>query len=378
MSTTQNTLSVPHIPFAAMAGYLADFGEDVTIMIQGAPGIGKSALLNVLKQDPRFAGYHTAYVDCANLSLGDLAMPCVDPTVMVTNYAPNSIFHVDPDVPTLVLLDELAKSSNEVLNMLAPVVNEKRLGDRRFHPKSIVFCSSNMFEDALGDKLQAHISSRMTIVVMDPPTPTDWCAWAQANGRHPLIISAVTTYPVLLEVYYNRPEDAAPNAYIFDPSHANLTQFSCPRTLDKCDTFVRRYMDGTKTMPEAHFRAFLAGTIGNPAASLLITLSELDALLPTKAEVIADPGRAMDKLRGAGGEGLAAATLLSSNLAASIQSLHELEQVAAFILKMEHMEVRYHYQHMVIKTQRYAQWRTDPKALNHQKLNMELSELLAV
>lgn len=374
MSTEQ--LNVPHIPFAAMAGYLADFGEDATILIQGAPGIGKSAMLDMLMATERFAGYNRAYVDCANLSLGDLAMPCVDREAMVTNYAPNSIFHVDPKVPTVVMLDEIAKSPNEVLNMLAPVVNEKRLGDSRFHPKSIVFCASNMFEDALGDKLQAHIISRITSVIMDPPTPEEWCAWAQATGRHPLLISAVTTYPTLLEVYYNRADTAEANPYIFDPTHGQVTQFSCPRSLAKCETFIRRYMDGTKTMPEAHFQAFLAGTIGAPAARLLLVLSSLDEQLPTKAEVISNPSAAMTKLMAAGGEGLAAAVLLSSNLAANIQSLHELEQIAAFMLQMEHTEIRYHYQNLVIRTPRYTPLRSDPKAVNHQKLNTELAAML--
>ena len=52
---------------------IASVGKDVTVHIKGQPGIGKSTLLQTLSA--RFDTHIPVYIDCADLDLGDLAMP---------------------------------------------------------------------------------------------------------------------------------------------------------------------------------------------------------------------------------------------------------------------------------------------------------------
>jgi hypothetical protein len=52
--------------------------------------------------------FYPCYVDCANLDLGDLAMPVVDRETMTTHYAPSARFGVarGQTRPVLLMLDE--------------------------------------------------------------------------------------------------------------------------------------------------------------------------------------------------------------------------------------------------------------------------------
>ena len=55
---------------------IAEVGKDLTVHLRGQPGIGKSTLLTTLAE--RFPDHTPVYIDCADLDLGDLAMPAMN------------------------------------------------------------------------------------------------------------------------------------------------------------------------------------------------------------------------------------------------------------------------------------------------------------
>ena len=127
-----------------VATIVRNLGTVNTVLLQGQPGVGKSAILKTLAR--QLPDYLPCYIDVANLDLGDLGMPVIDRDEMVTRYAPNARFGIGrgQNRPVLLMLDELGKASRPVLNMLLPVILEHRLGDVSLPTGSIVFGTTNL------------------------------------------------------------------------------------------------------------------------------------------------------------------------------------------------------------------------------------------
>lgn len=360
------------IPFANMARHILAYGNENTIVVQGGPGTGKSSLIQQLKAS--HPDYPVGYVDCQNLSLGDLAMPIVDPVKLVTKMAPNEVFCISPDKPSIIMLDEIGKcASDEVFNMLLPLLLEHRLGSVYAHPDSIVFATSNLEADQLGDRFPAHALSRVTTVKMSAPTPDEWIKWAIANNITGQLIALVKVLPDVLATYDDL-DDAQlnQNPYIFNPRRGKITQYTCHRSLAKCSKYMADFVAGEV---DAHdFYCLAAGTVGEACAAQLLNLGELTAKLPSKDLVMLNPRGALDMLHAVSESGLNGAHLLAVTLANNLQSAAELDAVCTFMKMIDHAEVRFLYQQIVTGRDAYASWR--PKSQACRDLTAELSELL--
>jgi MoxR-like ATPase len=127
---------------------IATVGKEVTVHLQGQPGIGKSTMLKELAE--RFPEHIPVYIDCADLDLGDLAMPAMNHESKTTAFYPNERFQLQHGKPVIIMLDEITKASEPVKNMLLPVMLERRLGSVQFHPDSIVYSTGNQTTDGVG------------------------------------------------------------------------------------------------------------------------------------------------------------------------------------------------------------------------------------
>ena len=86
---------------------IATVGRDVTVHLKGQPGIGKSSILKSLSK--RFPDHTPVYIDCADLDLGDLAMPAMNHETKTTTFYPNERFAIHDNKPVIIMLDEITK-----------------------------------------------------------------------------------------------------------------------------------------------------------------------------------------------------------------------------------------------------------------------------
>lgn len=260
-------------------------GHTNTVLLRGAPGIGKSSILKELAQ--RLPDYHVAYVDVANLDLGDLGMPVIDREDMVTTYAPNARFGIGraQNKPVLLMLDELGKASKPVMNMLLPVILEHRLGDVQLPVGSVVFGTTNLDSDGVGDSIPAHAQNRMTVARVANPTVDEWLAWASNNDIAPEIMAFAKQFPQVFDCYVDL-EDGDTNAYIFNPRKGQTKAFCSPRSLEKASNLVKqRQRLGDALLPA------LAGTIGEAAARDMEALIHLADQIPSFDAVCKSPDK---------------------------------------------------------------------------------------
>jgi hypothetical protein len=271
------------ISLSATANAIATIGMTNTIILRGEPGVGKSSVLKTLGQ--KFPEYHLAYIDCANLDLGDVAMPVIDKVKMVTNYAPNARFGLTAEStrPVIIMLDELGKCSRAVLNMLLPTILEHRIGDVPLPTGSIVFATTNLDTDGVGDNIPAHAYNRMTEVIITKPEVKAWLQWGMDNDISPEVLVAVKQMPEFMASYVDLAAGDK-NPYIFNPMTGNTRTFVSPRSLEKASHIVKaREMLGDSFIP------LLAGTVGEPAARQLEAMVNLADQLPSYESIVKTP-----------------------------------------------------------------------------------------
>jgi len=285
-------------------------GHTNTVLLTGQPGVGKSAILHTLARS--MPDYFPCYIDCANLDLGDLGMPVIDREEMVTRYAPNIRFGIGAgqNRPVLLMVDELGKALRPVLNMLLPVLNERRLGDVMLPRGSIVFGTTNLATDGVGDNIPAHAYNRMTVVDVANPTSDEWLMWAAANDIAPEVMLFARDYPQIFQ-RYDELAPKATNAYIFNPLSGNIKAFCSPRSLERASNIIKQ-RDILTTLNVPLLPA-LVGTIGEAAARDLEANLALADALPSFDAIKTQPSKV--KLPG----GVAAYFLMAYSLASKIK-----------------------------------------------------------
>jgi hypothetical protein len=250
-------------------------------LLQGEPGIGKSSIIKMLKAKTNYA---TAYIDCPNMDLGDIAMPVIDHETKTTRYYPNGRFQFHLGKPVIIMLDEFSKGADPVKNMLHPLleVHNPRLGDVPVPLGSLVFLTGNLSSDNVGDGLKAHTKMRLTVIEVTKPTAKEWLLWAADNDIAPVVMAWVDRNPECLASY--RDGDQQGNPYIFMP---NVVQGAVvtPRTLELASNIIKM----RDLFDSVALHAALVGTIGAAAATSLAAFIAHQDSLPPWRDMIEHP-----------------------------------------------------------------------------------------
>ena len=271
--TTQVTLN-------EFASLISAVGQDVTILGQGEPGIGKSAVFHRLKNTTQFADYTPLYIDCTLLDVGDLQIPVFKEGHYA--FTPNAMFVSDK--PMLIMADELGKAARPVQNSLLPLLNgEKRIGNHHLHPDSVVFATTNLASDGVGDTIQAHATSRMCRVEVAKPNADEWLAWGMSSGIDPSMLAWVNQYPHCFASYRDAGFDLD-NPYVFNPRKQQAA-YVTGRSMEKASHISKV----RHTLSPQAFISALTGTVGEAAARDMAAFFSLGDALPDWKRVITTP-----------------------------------------------------------------------------------------
>lgn len=278
MSKVSNQTTVTLKEFADLVFHC---GKNVTFIGQGEPGIGKSAMLKELAK--RLPDYEDVYLDAALMDVGDMQMPNVSKGAF--DFIPNGMFVSKTNKPKLIMIDEFGKGNPTVQNALLSLIHERRVGNYWLPEGSIIFATTNLGSDGLGDMVQAHAINRVCVVTISKPTADEWLPWATSNDVDPVVCAWVQENPHCLASYTD--PAAKDNPYCFNPNHVQ-TAFVSNRSLEGASDIMkqRKYLS-----PNALLAA-LAGRVGEAAAAdmeTFITMS--DKLIPWDV-LIEDPENA--------------------------------------------------------------------------------------
>ena len=191
------------------------------VFIWGAPGIGKSALVQ------QFADR--------------LGLPCV--SLLGSQLAPEDLIGVPQIIdgtsrfcpprliarsePYCLFLDELNACSHEVQKAFYSLIHERRIGEYSLPQGSIVIGAGNRSQDsAIVKPMSSALLNRMVHVHLRV-SHRDWLDWAYEHGIHPKV----------LEYIQNRPD----HLWSQPPKHEE--PFSSPRSWHMLSDALHEYSD---------------------------------------------------------------------------------------------------------------------------------------
>ena len=275
----------PSVSLTEATDLVQHTGHQLSYLFLGEMGIGKSAMLTAL--GARMPEYDCVYAEVPTFDTGDVTgIPFTEVIngVKVTRFAPNYMMHIHSDRPMLFMADELGKGPRPVQNTFLRVFHERKIGEFSLPKGSIVFATSNLAAEGLGDHVQDHLRNRGSVVPIRKPNAAEWVAWAMANGIHPIVIAWVKRFPMCLDSYTNGVEG---NAYIFYPGKTTKA-FVTPRSLQNASHIM---WQRDKITSNALIVA-LSGCVGDSAGRDLVSFAATNDRLPSWDLVVTTPATA--------------------------------------------------------------------------------------
>lgn len=265
--------------------FICAVGTEVTPIVEGHIGSGKSSLIHAIGK--RFPNHRKVYMDMTVMHEGDFRVPAVNHESKTTEFYYNESFGLGSDVPVILMLDEFGKGSRSAQDAALPLPVERRQGHNYLHKESIVFMTTNLGGEGVGDMLKPHHRNRLTSVRMAKQTGDEWVEnYAKANGIAPEVIMWVGERPDALHSYemYDNPDD---NPLIYHPK-AQRSAFVTHRSLEQASKIInKRHLFTPNALETA-----LIGTIGAPAALDIQSWIAMGDSLPKRAEIISNPDTA--------------------------------------------------------------------------------------
>ena len=204
------------------------------LLIMGAPGIGKTAILmTVLEELPGFKDYNMIVKTLSNETPENFTLPtyvyddnkqavaAADvPKTWLPVYKPTGDRDKDQQLDDacgkgLLFIDELSRAQPQVLNVILPLINEGVFNGYKLGSGWQIICASNRAEDEISGQanIGSALASRFDIVYYEP-TVKEWEEWAKKqNFISPLLLS-----------WLNMPahENMSGGKYFYwDPNEAN-------------------------------------------------------------------------------------------------------------------------------------------------------------
>ncbi len=258
-------------------------GDKRTILVQGHMGTGKSSLLTTLSRDlPK----HTpCYFDCTTKDLGDITIPKMNQldNADYVSYATNEELGAHHKNPIILMIDEYGKANPAVKNALLRVMLERKIGGYELHPDSLVFATTNLGAERVGDLLPPHARNRITVITARKPDNMEWIEWGINNGVDHTLLGWCKDNPHLFYGFEDV-KDPDDNPYIYHPKQQR-TAFVTPRSLEAASDWLKtreHFDDQTLT-------GLLMGTIGERGAMDLMAFVKLSDQLPSLQSIKDEP-----------------------------------------------------------------------------------------
>ena len=240
------------LPFTVTQSELSDLLLNLSpirpVFIWGAPGIGKSALVQ------QFAD--------------DVGMPCV--SLLGSQLAPEDIIGI-PQIkgetsefmppkmiaqkePYVLFLDELNACSQEVQKAFYSLIHEKRIGEYHLPKGSVVIGAGNRAQDgAIVKTMSTALLNRMFHVQL-VADPQQWLNWAYENRLHPWVIEYIT----------QRPD------HLFSEPPKTEEPYSTPRSWHMLSDALKEYGAGERELPERILRVLAYGAVSPSHAGMFL------------------------------------------------------------------------------------------------------------
>lgn len=218
------------------------------VFIWGAPGIGKSALVQKFADD--------VGLECVSL-LGSQLAP--EDIIGIPQIKGETSQFMPPKMiarkePYVLFLDELNACSQEVQKAFYSLIHEKRIGEYYLPNGSVVIGAGNRSQDgAIVKTMSTALINRMFHVQL-VADPKQWLNWAYENSLHPWVIDYIT----------ERPD------HLFSEPPKTEEPYSTPRSWHMLSDALKEYGAGETDVPEKILRVLAYGSVSSSHAGMFL------------------------------------------------------------------------------------------------------------
>lgn len=284
-----STQSIYDVSLSQAVNMIRLCGSTNTTLLQGHMGTGKSSMLKTLASI--FPTHRPVYFDCTTKDLGDITIPKIGGAVAeagvgeCVQYIPNEELGLHLDGPVILMIDEYGKANPAVKTALLRLMLERKLAGYELHADSIIFATTNLGSEGVGDVLPAHARNRISVLRVRKPTVDEWIEdFALENGVDPILLSWATENPSIFASFEDVAEPSD-NEYIFHPKAVGRVSFVTPRTMELASHWIKQ----REHMSSHELTAALIGTIGKRAASDLAAYITSSSDMPKLQEIKDNP-----------------------------------------------------------------------------------------
>lgn len=241
-----------NLPFTVTQNELSDILLNISpirpVFIWGAPGIGKSALVQKFADDVglpcvSLLGSQLAPEDIIGIPKIDGETSCFMPPKMIARKDPYILF-----------LDELNACSQEVQKAFYSLIHERRIGEYHLPKGSVVIGAGNRSQDgAIVKTMSTALINRMFHVQLVADT-NQWLDWAYNEGIHRWITDYIS----------QRPD------HLFSEPPKTEEPYSTPRSWHMLSDALKEYGAGEKNIPESIIRVLAYGSVSSKHAGQFI------------------------------------------------------------------------------------------------------------
>lgn len=222
------------------------------VLITGAPGVGKTAIVAQACEavGSKMIVSHPVVSDPTDYK----GLPMVDKTGKSANWLPLGDLKklVDAKVPTTFFLDDIGQAPSSVQASLMQLLLARHIGEHKVSEHVTFIAATNRRTDRAGVQgMLEPVKSRFNTIVELETTVPDWTEWAIESGQPEELIGFLNFRPKLLHQF---------------EATAELTNSPCPRTWAKVGEMLQlglsdvvelaAYQGAVGTGPAAEFMAF--------------------------------------------------------------------------------------------------------------------------
>ena len=220
------------------------------VFIWGAPGIGKSSIVEGFSEDMG--------MECVSLLGSQLApediigIPRIDTETNTSEFLPpKSLMRKKSFV---LFLDELNSCSQEVQKAFYSLIHEKRIGEYHLPEGSIVIGAGNRSQDsAIVKTMSSALINRMFHVQLRVDA-RQWIKWAEKNKIHPWVLDYIR----------QRPD------HLFSEPPKTEEPFSTPRSWHILSDALTEYGAGTREISNETLKMLTYGCLSPSHAGMFL------------------------------------------------------------------------------------------------------------
>ena len=231
---------------------LLNVAPERPVYIWGAPGIGKSALVEKFAEE--------VGLDCVSL-LGSQLAP--EDIIGIPQIKDGTSEFLPPKMiarkePYVLFLDELNACSQEVQKAFYSLIYEKRVGEYHLPEGSIIIGAGNRAQDgAIVKTMSSALINRMFHVQLKVDAG-QWLTWAYVNGIHPWITDYIS----------QRPD------HLFSEPPKTEEPYSTPRSWHMLSDILKEYGAGEKIVSDDNLRMLAYGCISASHAGMFLAFTK--------------------------------------------------------------------------------------------------------